>query len=337
LLIVSSLDTSVRVLFTLQYYLFIFCSIQFAQMPTKHPPSGTDSTEDGLSQHVKKKLERGRLSMTTSNDRPKRNATKPDKHNVAPLLAEYASVTISKTAASRPPISLRDNNNKHSTDPLDDGVNIKTLSSLKKIMEGPEALGATPSDSVVAASTNIKLASGLAMNEELFPTTVEFLSPPVGTSAINNSHTDVSTGNALVEGVLQLARPVASSTIPTDNRSESTGQISDISPYKRGNLKIDEDYEQGDPWDKFSFDDIKGQHFAVAVGKNENSFGIYADLRKFKEQIEGFPVCLCQSCESYTETRQYLEQYLQENIVNDKMEITSMAPAGTGKKWFSWL
>jgi hypothetical protein len=91
-------------------------------MPTKHPPSGTDITEDGLSQHVKKKIERGRLS-TTTNDRPKRNATKPDKHNVAPLLAEYASATISKTATSLPPISLRYNNTKHSTDPFDDGVN----------------------------------------------------------------------------------------------------------------------------------------------------------------------------------------------------------------------
>jgi viroplasmin and RNaseH domain-containing protein len=73
------------------------------------------------------------------------------------------------------------------------------------------------------------------------------------------------------------------------------------------------------------------------MGKNENSFGIYADLRKFKEQIEGFSACLYQSCESYTEARQYLEQYLQENIGKEKMEITSMAPAGTGKKWFPWL
>jgi hypothetical protein len=237
--------------------------------------------------------------MTTSNDYPKRNATKPDKHNVAPLLVEYASATISKTAASLPHISLRDNNTKHSTDPFDDGLNLKKMSSLEIIVEGPEALGATPSDFIVVASTNIKLASGLAMNEKLFPTTVEVLSPPVGTSTINNSHTDVATGNALVEGVSQLAQPISSSTIPPDNRYESTGHISDISPDKRGNLKIDEDYEQGDPWDKFSFDEINGQYFAVAVGKNENSSGIYADLRKFKEQIEGFPACLYQSCESY--------------------------------------
>jgi viroplasmin and RNaseH domain-containing protein len=73
------------------------------------------------------------------------------------------------------------------------------------------------------------------------------------------------------------------------------------------------------------------------VGKNENTVGIYADLRKFKEQIEGFPACLYQSCESYTEAREYLEKYLLENIGNKKIEITSMAPAGTGKKLFPWL
>jgi hypothetical protein len=77
-------------------------------------------------------------------------------------------------------------------------------------VEGPEALGATPSESIVAASTNIKLASGLAMNEELFTNTFKVLSPSVGISAINNSHTDVATGNALVEGVSQVAQPIAS-------------------------------------------------------------------------------------------------------------------------------
>jgi hypothetical protein len=202
-------------------------------------------------------------------------------------------------------------------------------------VEVPEALGTTPYDSIVMASTNIKSASDLAMNEELFATTVEVLLPPVDTSTINNLHTVVATGNALVQGVSQLAQPIARSTIPPDNWYESRGHISDIIPDKRGHLKIDEDYKQGDRWDKFSFDEIKGQYFAVAVGKNENIFGIYADSRKFKEQIEGFPACLYQSCESYTEARQYWEQYLLENIGNEKMEITSMAPAGTGGKMVS--
>jgi hypothetical protein len=62
MVIVSSLDTAVRVLFTLQY--FFVCPIQFANMSTKHPPTDTDGTEDGLSQHVKKKIQRGRLSTT---------------------------------------------------------------------------------------------------------------------------------------------------------------------------------------------------------------------------------------------------------------------------------
>jgi hypothetical protein len=168
-------------------------------------------------------------------------------------------------------------------------------------MEGHEALGATPSESIVAASTNIKLASGVAINEELFPPTVDDKTPPVGISAKNNSHINVATGNALVEGVSKVAQSIASSTIALDNRYESTRQISDISPDKRGNLKIDEDYDQGDPWDKFTCDEIKGQYFAVAVGRNENSFGIYADLTKFKQEFEGFPTSLYQSCDSYTE------------------------------------
>jgi hypothetical protein len=123
-------------------------------MPTKHPPSVTDDTEDGLSQHVKKKVERGRLLTTTTNNRPKRNVTKPDRQNIAPLLAEYASVTISKTAASLPP--------------LDDGVNTNKKASLESKMEGHEAFGDTPSK-IMAGSTNIKSASGVATNEELPP------------------------------------------------------------------------------------------------------------------------------------------------------------------------
>jgi hypothetical protein len=85
----------------------------------------------------------------------------------------------SKTAVYLPPISIRDNNTKHSTDPFDDGVNKKTLSSLEKIVEGSEVLGDTPSDTIVAASTQIKSASGLEMNKELFHTKVEVLSPQV--------------------------------------------------------------------------------------------------------------------------------------------------------------
>jgi hypothetical protein len=70
-------------------------------------------------------------------------------------------------------------------------------------------------------------------------------------------------------------------------------------------------------------DEIKGQYFAVAVGRNEHSFGIYADLTKFKQEIEGYPTSLYQSFESYTEAHQYLEKYL-DNIAHEKMEITTV-------------
>jgi viroplasmin and RNaseH domain-containing protein len=58
-------------------------------------------------------------------------------------------------------------------------------------------------------------------------------------------------------------------------------------------------------------------------------FGIYADLRKFKDQIAGFPACVYQSCDSYIQAHQYLEQYLQENNGNETMETTGIALAGT--------
>jgi viroplasmin and RNaseH domain-containing protein len=98
---------------------------------------------------------------------------------------------------------------------------------------------------------------------------------------------------------------------------------SDISPDKRSNLKIDDNYDQGDPWEKNMCDEIKRQYFAVAVGRNEHSFGIYADLTRFKQEIEGYPTSLYQSCESYTEAHQYLEKYL-DNIEHKKMEITTV-------------
>jgi hypothetical protein len=138
---------------------------------------------------------------------------------------------------SLPPIYLGDNKTKCSTDPSQDGVHEKTLSRLETFVEGAAVLGATPSDTKEAASTKIKSASSLATVNKVFPTTVEVLPPPVGTSTINNSPADVATANVFVEGVSQLAQPVASSTIPPDNLYDSTGHISYSSPEKRGNLK----------------------------------------------------------------------------------------------------
>jgi hypothetical protein len=71
--------------------LYFFSAIQFTKMLTKNPSTSTDVSEDGLTQPVKKKVQRGRLSITRSQDRPKQNASRPNKHNIAPLLADYAS------------------------------------------------------------------------------------------------------------------------------------------------------------------------------------------------------------------------------------------------------
>jgi hypothetical protein len=92
--------------------LYFFSDIQSTKMPTKDPSTSTDVIEDGLTQPVKKKVQRRRLPITRSKDRPKRNASRPDKHNVAPLLADCAPAKTSKTAASLPPISLGDNKTK---------------------------------------------------------------------------------------------------------------------------------------------------------------------------------------------------------------------------------
>jgi hypothetical protein len=63
----------------------------------------------------------------------------------------------------------------------------------------------------------------------------------------------------LADGVSKLAEPVAKNTIRSNNLCESTGQISDTRPEKKGNLNNDEDYEsseQGDPWEKCAFSEI---------------------------------------------------------------------------------
>jgi viroplasmin and RNaseH domain-containing protein len=72
----------------------------------------------------------------------------------------------------------------------------------------------------------------------------------------------------------------------------------------------------------------------AAVGKNENSFGIYADLRKFKDEIEGFPESFYESFDSYDQADKYLEEYLHEEKGNEKMEMTAIALAAILKKKF---
>jgi hypothetical protein len=133
---------------------------------------------------------------------------------------------------------------------------------------------------------------------------------------------------------------VAKYTILSDNLSQYTGKISDPTPEEKGNLKSDEDYdsgEHGDPWDKFAFSDINDQYYAVAVVRNENSVGIYADVRKFNEEIEGFPASLYESCKSYAQAHKYLEEYLHQEKGNQEMEMTTIALAALKKKTCPWL
>jgi hypothetical protein len=66
-----------------------------------------------------------------------------------------------------------------------------------------------------------------------FPPTVNDVTPSVETSAINNSHTHVATGDAFVD-VSKLAQSIENSSVPLD----SSRQISDISPDKTGNLMV---------------------------------------------------------------------------------------------------
>jgi hypothetical protein len=293
-----------------------------------------------------KKIERGRFSTTTTSDRPKRQVTKPDKQHLSPLLAGYASATMSKTAAFLPPIDDGAN-----VPPFDDGVNQTKKTSLESITEGHESVVVLPSEGILAGSTNtkltsnvtttdkvlpptvtltsnvtttdkvlppkVKLTSNVTTTDKVLPPTVDDVMPPMETSSINDKDTHVATGNPLVD--VSNVASIANSAVPLDSSSE----IGDISPVEKANLKIGDDYEKCDPWDKFTSDEIKGQYFAVAVGRNEHSFGVYADLTRFKLEIEGYPTSLYQTFDSYIEAHHYLESYLN-NVAHEKVEISTV-------------
>jgi hypothetical protein len=92
---------------------YFFGPIQFIKMPTKNHSSSTDGSEDGsTAQRVKIKYEVVKGKIIDNKKPNKKPGSRPDKHNVAPLLAEYASAKTSKTAASLPPISFGDNKTK---------------------------------------------------------------------------------------------------------------------------------------------------------------------------------------------------------------------------------
>jgi hypothetical protein len=90
-------------------------------MPTKNPVNATEHTDHASSKPDKKKVQRGRVPTTRSQDRPKQNASRPAKHDASPLLASYASAKTSKSVDSLPPISPVYNKNKNKTKPSQHG------------------------------------------------------------------------------------------------------------------------------------------------------------------------------------------------------------------------
>jgi hypothetical protein len=94
--------------------IFFFCrsSLQDAE---QNPVNATEHTDHASSKPDNKKVQIGRVpTTTTSQDLPKWNASRPDKHDASPLLAGYASAKTSKTDVSIPPVS---NQNKYKTKP----------------------------------------------------------------------------------------------------------------------------------------------------------------------------------------------------------------------------
>jgi hypothetical protein len=175
-----------------------------------------------------------------------------------------------------------------------------------------------------AISTNINAAA----DDKSSKSTAAGRPPAVGVK-------NFLTANPLVDGESTLAVPVAKKTTRVNNLDESKGQVSITRPERKGNLKNDDDYktgETGDPWDKFALSEINDQYYAVAVEKKQHIFGIYADVRKFKKEIEGVPTSLYESCNSYAQARKYLEDYLHQQKGDHLMEITNVALAALKKK-----
>jgi hypothetical protein len=181
-------------------------------MPTKNPSTSTDASEDGMTQPAKKKVQRGRLTMVRSQDRPKCNSSRPDNHNVAPLLADYASAKISKTAASLQPISLGVNKTKRKTKQSQSGENKRKAPGVDSITMPADTKGATDPlmddadvDLVTAPGDtkckNIPAASAATLSLPTDRSTkitrpppgdvaMEALPRPAGTSTISNAATD---------------------------------------------------------------------------------------------------------------------------------------------------
>jgi hypothetical protein len=79
------------------------------------------------------------------------------------------------------------------------------------------------------------------------------------------------------------------------------------------NLKDDDDYKTGDPWDTFLLTEVGDYYYAVAVGNIPNFFGI-----KFQKETEGVVGSIYEWCDSYAEARHFLK----EHIHNQKQDKT---------------
>jgi hypothetical protein len=172
------------------------------------------------------------------------------------------------------------------------------------------SMEALPRPVCTSTITNADADDKISKSTAAGPSTAAGLSPVVGLKTF-------TTANALDNDVSKVAVPVAKNTIHPDNLCESTGQLGVTRPERKGNLKYDEDYETGE----------KGYHLAVFAVKNENSFGIYAYVRKFKEEIEGFPAIFYELCNSYARAHKYLEEYLHQEKGNRQTEMTAVALA----------
>jgi hypothetical protein len=139
--------------------LYFFSDIQSTKMPTTSPSTNTDATEDGLTKPVKKKVQMGRLPTTRSHNHPNWNASRPNKHDVEPLLADYASAKTSKTAASLLTNSLGCNKNKSKTKKKGKAPDVDsvTMSAYTKGAAGPLMDDAVVGLVTASGDTNCKI------------------------------------------------------------------------------------------------------------------------------------------------------------------------------------
>jgi hypothetical protein len=62
-------------------------------------------------------------------------------------------------------------------------------------------------------------------------------------------------------------------------------------------------------WDKFVTSEVTGSYYAVDRGRRFDSFGIYAEVKKFLFEVNGVDGSLFKICESYSEVHLYLKEH----------------------------